>query len=197
LSKGTSPAFADNLLLWDKAKQKYVTLYLYAGAPGSSWDGKWIAGTQIATNKLATGEGFWLRRYPAAGNTTITMLGEIPTAANNPQTFVGNTKFSMFGSGYSAPLDVNADPSVWSAGQKGSSPAFADNLLLWDKAKQKYVTLYLYAGTPGSSWDGRWIAGTAIAANVLQVGEGAWYRRAPSSADMAWNQAKPYNFPND
>jgi hypothetical protein len=197
LTKGKDPSTADNLLLWDRASQTYKTLYLYDADPTyPGWDGKWVVSeTEMSSDMVNAGDGFWIKKQGAG--VSVTVKGQVPDAASSTQAFPGGG-FSLFGSAFSADLDLNADASVWAAGQQGKDPSTADNLLLWDKASQVYKTLYLYDADPTyPGWDGKWVVSeTEMSDDVLAIGEGAWYKRADGTSQMNWQQAKPYSFPN-
>jgi hypothetical protein len=199
LQQGSTPAAGDNLLLWDASQQKYVTAYLSDGFGGAypAIIGQWVlpGATDPATNMITRGDGFWLVRRGAA--LTVSLLGEIPVNTTSTHSFVGSGKFTMFGSAY--PADVAVNSVDWTGAQQGSTPASADNLLMWDKSIQKYVTLYMSDGFAGAypAIIGKWVVpgATDPAVNVLAIGDGAWYRRVAAST-FSWSESKPYTFGN-
>ena len=191
LQSGGGSGSADNLALWDEEGQVYIRMFLYDGKWDAGKANKWVYNDKsIATNRLARGEGMWLKRV--GGQTEITLKGEVPEAASTVHGFPGDGELALFGSGYSADVDINS--LDWSTANNGGGSGSADNLALWDSESQTYVRMFLY--------DGKWDAGKAnkwvyndktVATNLLKLGEGAWYRRpADETSAYLWTQDKPY-----
>ncbi|MBU0678196.1 MAG: hypothetical protein KJ626_08750 [Verrucomicrobia bacterium] len=201
LKSGVSAFSGDNLLMWDPNKNGgaggYIRLFLYESTTDPVWDGSWVdtATGLLATNRVATGQGFWVRHRGTGA--VVYVMGEVPSKGTNTVAF--KEGFNLFGSGFSADMDVNSED--WSNGNKGLSAFSGDNILIWDVTKNGglggYIRLFLYESTTDPVWDGAWIdTGTGlIATNVLRIGEGAWYRNR-QSADVVWSQGKPYTWPN-
>lgn len=154
------------LIIWDPSAQAYRFETRIAGA----WD--------PGTNPIAPGRGFWLRVPPSAASNiySVYLMGEVPdkfTLPTNSQPVLPG--FNMVGHPY--PVTIPFTSTVLAINGRNT-----DSAIFWDPATQSYHFETRVAG----AWD----PGT----NVLQPGQGFWYRSTRTS-NIVWQEVKPYTWP--
>lgn len=183
---------SDRIMIWDQTLNAgaggYVQLWLFRGGV-PAFDGKWIEGSAVSTKTIARGDGFWLKHI--GDPTELVVSGQVPDSDDSFQVDfpVG---LAMFGSGYTADLDINAQD--WSDANGSANFFTSDRIMIWDPAlnggQGGYVQLWLFeGGVP--AFDGKWIEGSAVSTRLLQVGQGAWYKNVGADV-VTWIQTKPY-----
>ena len=189
LTAGIAFGDSDKLYVWDSSLNAgaggYKFYYLWNG------DGKWydIADDALpTTNAITRGHGLWLKHIGAATN--VTVAGEVPVGGTNVTIFAAGS-LNMFGTSYTAPLEINGANQTWS-GNPGIAFGDSDKLYVWDANMNAgaggYKFYYLWNG------DGKWynIADDALpTTDFIPMGAGAWYKNIGPSV-TTWTEVRPY-----
>mgnify|MGYP001585536481 CR=1 FL=1 len=179
----SSQTLADNVYLYRNAS--YVTLWLYDASDGPEFDHKWVDGSQVATNIILPGEGFWVRNRAVSTN-TYTQIGEAVGEGAVTNTIKPGLQILAYP--YSA--DVAVGSLSCTNGVANSSQTLADNVYVYTPGVG-YATYWLYDNSDGPAFDHKWVDGSQVATNIISGGQGFWYR-SRSGGNVTWIQNKPY-----
>ena len=195
LTGSDDPGAADKIIIWDMETQAYRSLYLLNDVDGTNYDYKWIDTSQdppgIATNELATGEGFWIRSQQPHDQKVV-LVGEIVTDPVYTNRIIPGLQ--MIAYPYSTAIELNKTTLAHGA-QAGMGLEDADNIMMWNAVTRKFSYLYLLGDVGDTNYNFKWIDMSLdpddVATIQLQPGEGFWYRhRGTNSYD--WVETKPY-----
>jgi hypothetical protein len=173
------PSLADSLLLWQGGSFKI----LYLKSDGKWWDSD---PGQESTNTVISGDAFWLR--VRGTNMQVRVQGQVPTAATNENVIVQG--LNMLGSAFPAQFDPNDAAYNWQTigATAHFLPSCADTIMFWTGSSYKLIYL--------RKADWKWyepVGNTPVlSTNILQVGEGVWYRRRGADP-ITLEQARPYS----
>ncbi len=191
LTGGFGFADGDHIYMWDAAQQKYILLYKQSTGGVFPNDG-WLNGETLepATNKVTPGMAFWLESVQVADQ-TVTMLGEVVSAATMPVALVEGFNFVSYP--YSADQALTNTTMQADGAVGGFGYADSDHLYSWDVANQKYEIFYLQNSGGIFPNDG-WINGESLepATKVLALAEGYWYERLAGNGVLTWSPTIPY-----
>ena len=153
------------LFLWDSAAQAY------------RFENKGFSGWVPGTNRLNTGRGFWLKIPPTAPSNSyqVYLMGEVPDKNTSPtSSFPIVTGFNMVSMPYPVSTKFTNTAIAKAAGN-------GDAAFFWNPVAQSYV------------FENRGFAGWQPGTNVVNPGQGFWYKRAGSQTN--WVEPKPYTWP--
>lgn len=201
LHANASVTNADLALLWNPAQTNYLTAFLNNSGANTNTLNKWCyqAGANLAlcaTNTafdLYPGRGAWLRNRGAS--TSLLLLGEVPSAGT--ETNLIGAGLQMIAYPYPVATNVQALLSISNGAYANASPDAADQMIFWTGTN--YLTVFLNDGSgpdPSLYWKWCYMQGQqrALATNVVNPGDGFWYRRR-GTGPFKWIEAKPYNWP--
>lgn len=190
LTGGTGYANSDNLLLWDSAAQTYKLFFLAGDVGVPAYNYKWIdtATSQVATNGILPGDGFWLRSRQASTQTVV-MVGDV---VNDPEVTNQVVQgLQLLSYPYSTSIAMN-DTTFTNGAVGGTGYTDSDNILLWDVSSQEYRLFFLAGDVGVPAYNHKWIetATSQVATNLIQPGQSFWYRHR--GAGFNWVEARPY-----
>ncbi len=195
LKGGLAVSLGDNIKIHDAATGGFATLYLYDGGETTYHDndGLWMEAGSPSTRVLANGEAFWfLSRASVATN--VAVAGQVPVDASVTKTVLPG--YNMFGSGFTADMEINGTYDWAAAGAIGGlAVSLGDNIKIHDAVTGGFSTLYLYDGgeTTYHDNDGLWMEAGTPSSRVIPVGQGFWYySRGTNPAGWSWAEVKPY-----
>jgi hypothetical protein len=176
------PSQSDNLLLWMGSSFKLLNLR----GDGQWWDPDPSNTPEVSTNTIISGDAFWL--LVRGSNMQVRVQGQVPTAATNENVIVQG--LNMLGSAFPTQFDPNDDAYDWEAlgATGGGLPSCADTIMFWTGSSYKLIYL--------RKADWKWYEPVGnmpvLSTNILQVGEGVWYRRRGADP-ITLEQARPYS----
>jgi len=198
LTKGTLPASADTVMVYNPNTTGYNTYYLYYTTKGTSTTNNnlWVIdATHPATNTFKSGSAFWYNKFSTPA-VTIPFAGQVPQDASKTHTIVHG--FNMIGSGYAAGWDPNGlGTAYWHTNGAFSAtlPATADNIMVYNSISSNYTTYYLYYTTKGTSTTNNylWVTDATHKAptNFISLGTAVWYNHMGTGFVLP--QTAPYN----
>jgi hypothetical protein len=192
LRGGSSPQYADKVLLYNASEQRYCKyafkasdLQFHEVYPVYRWN---LAGTNPA---MPQGTGFWLQSGVLHTETnTVFISGEV--ISTNSRVVTLQPGFQILGPPFSEKVDFVAEDLPALGATAGTSPQYADQIMFYANDRYRKYALKEMDGLwheiyPNYNW---MKAGESNI--VLEVGVGAWYR---SQSSFVWTVGKPYDWP--
>ncbi len=187
MNGGMSLGSSDNVLFWDEAQQRYVTVWLFdSDGRFPDFDGTWMKsdGSGPSDRSVGRGDAFWVVNR---GEETVTQYLKGEAVQENKVERSIPEGYSLFGRAYTEVMAVN--DMTWDGAKGGMSLGSSDNILFWDADAQRYVTIWLFDSEGRfPAFDGTWMKsdGSGPAENTFVAGVGAWYVRRGSDGFL-WN----------
>lgn len=187
---GFAPGSADNVIMYNKFTQTYVTYWLSAN-PNPLIFRHWVgAGNALATNVfIEPGTGYWFLNR-ASSNVTVVLAGNVVNEPTVTTSIVPGLQ--MLSYPFSSPVRMTA--MALTNGQAGLNVGTGDNIMLYEPTNQSFTTYWL-SSNPNPILFRHWVgAGNILATNVfIQPGQGFWYLSRLSTTNL-WIEPKPYTF---
>ena len=168
---GNSLGLADQLQVWDSARQGYDTYFFSARTtPANQWAG---SNARIATtDSFEFGAGYWYLNRSAEAF-SLTVSGEVSTKEVEVTLVPG---YTLVCNPFPVDLPLNSDSIDWAAAgaTAGNSLGLADQIQIWDIERQGYTTYFFSARTtPANQWAG---SNARVATeDSIPAGQGFWY----------------------
>jgi len=181
---------ADRVLLWNGLSYSFYAI--------NSTDGKFhnaqsfATWGQAATNPIVRpGDGIWIwAPASAVGTNTISMVGEVVSSSNSSVNI--SYGMNLLSHQFSCGLDVNNSSLTNSEVLGAAFYTTADQIYVWDSSKQTYHKWAM--NQSDRKWHyadsfAQW--GTGPVTNLINAGDGFWYRRLTNSV-LNWTESSPY-----
>ena len=155
---------------WDLDSQKWVT-------GTKSTKGVW---TPVASNYVVkVGEGFFLKSPTnSVQPTSLTIAGEVPSAANSERVLLGQSRLDVVGNPYPTSFKFGESELAKNAAN-GSAVSF------WNEDTQQWVS-----GT--KSTKGVW---TPTSSNYVVKATEGFFLKTSNATAWVWSSTKPYTWP--
>ena len=183
---GITAAQGDNVILFDKYTQGYITYWLFSHV-NPALNRHWRSGSGLATNVyLYPGMGYW-HKNQSGSNLNIVLVGDVVADGTVTNAIVPGLQLIS----YPFSTSIRMTDMTLTNGTPGTTAAQADNIMLYEN--QSFVTYWLFSHA-NPTLHRKWRSGSGLATNVfIQPGRGFWYRSRSAETNF-WIEARPYTF---
>jgi hypothetical protein len=177
---------ADKIYLWDASVPEYK---IYAqDSDGTFYDVADWQGAPVTDKLMTAGTAFWIRSADPEGQTNeITLMGEVVEVVTQAVDMVEGLNLVSYGFSTDIRLpDTDLVNDGAALGTPKGGAGVADKVYIWNGSEYE-----IYAPDETGTWWNvdSWQTGSP-ASNLIEIGEGFWFRRG--SGTMTWDETNVY-----